>query len=194
DGRRVRLPPEEAQGGGRALPGGGPGLPVPGVAGPGVLRGGPMLHRPEGQAEGPRRPEDRRQEVPQTPAGEGRHQADRGPREDCAGQGDKVRGGQGGRRPPNPLSPCHPCNLSPCQLRRVLMSRLLRLTVLALLLLLSAGAAPAQAQEGEAPARNPPETLLELIVAGGPLNVAFLAVLGLFSLVGLTVILERLVN
>ena len=31
-------------------------------------------------------------------------------------------------------------------------------------------------------------------MAGGPLNVAFLALLGLFSLAGLTVILERLVN
>src|SRR5436190_2205786 len=44
------------------------------------------------------------------------------------------------------------------------------------------------------PARKPPETLLELIVAGGPLNIAFLSVLGLFSLVAVAVILERLVN
>jgi len=39
-----------------------------------------------------------------------------------------------------------------------------------------------------------PETLLELIVAGGPVNIAFMGVLGLFSLVGLAVILERLWN
>jgi biopolymer transport protein ExbB len=43
-------------------------------------------------------------------------------------------------------------------------------------------------------ARKAPETLLELIVAGGPLNIAFLSVLGLFSLVALTIILERSVN
>lgn len=42
--------------------------------------------------------------------------------------------------------------------------------------------------------RKAPATLLELIVAGGPLNVGFLLVLGLFSLVALSVILERLVN
>jgi biopolymer transport protein ExbB len=50
--------------------------------------------------------------------------------------------------------------------------------------------------KGDAPApeRTPPETLLELIVAGGPLNIGFLVVLGLFSLVALAVILERLVN
>jgi biopolymer transport protein ExbB len=42
--------------------------------------------------------------------------------------------------------------------------------------------------------RKVPETLLELIVAGGPLNIGFLAVLGLFSLAALTVILERLMN
>jgi biopolymer transport protein ExbB len=44
------------------------------------------------------------------------------------------------------------------------------------------------------PTKQTPETLLELIVAGGPLNIGFLAVLGLFSLVALSVILERLVN
>jgi biopolymer transport protein ExbB len=77
--------------------------------------------------------------------------------------------------------------------------------------LLFAGAPSAKAQEADkvtdqakapaaksdapdAPTRKPPETLLELIVAGGPLNIAFLAVLGLFSLLGLTVILERFVN
>jgi biopolymer transport protein ExbB len=45
-----------------------------------------------------------------------------------------------------------------------------------------------------APDKKVPETLLELIVAGGPLNIAFIAVLGLFSLLGLAIILERLVN
>jgi biopolymer transport protein ExbB len=85
------------------------------------------------------------------------------------------------------------------------------LPLLAFILVLSAGAPPTCAEEGgkateeakataagegdgSAPARKPPETLLELIVAGGPLNIAFLGVLALFSLVGLTVILERLVN
>jgi biopolymer transport protein ExbB len=85
--------------------------------------------------------------------------------------------------------------------------------LLALWLLLSAGAVPGKAaedakdtDEAKAPAggkseapdpaseRKLPDTLLELIVAGGPLNIAFLGVLGLFSLVALTVILERLVN
>src|SRR5689334_7096677 len=42
--------------------------------------------------------------------------------------------------------------------------------------------------------REVPKTLIELVVAGGPLNIAFMTVLGLFSLVGLAVILERLVN
>ncbi len=85
--------------------------------------------------------------------------------------------------------------------------------LLAFFLLLSAAASSAAArdslkvmQEAKAasPAKNDvpapsetkktPETLLELIVAGGPLNIGFIAVLGLFSLVGLAVILERLVN
>ena len=80
--------------------------------------------------------------------------------------------------------------------------------LLAFFLLLSTGAISARAQadgkaadraktatgKSDAPARKAPETLLELIVAGGPLNIAFLSVLGLFSLVALTVILERLVN
>jgi biopolymer transport protein ExbB len=85
--------------------------------------------------------------------------------------------------------------------------------LLAFWLLLSASAVPARAavdsrdaDEAKAPAaskgdapdpgseRQLPETLLELIVAGGPLNIAFLGILGLFSLVALTVILERLVN
>jgi biopolymer transport protein ExbB len=85
-----------------------------------------------------------------------------------------------------------------------------RLSFLALFLLLTAGASHATAQvspkttdqaagpaawKADAPAQQgAPETLLELIVAGGPLNVGFLAVLGLFSLVALTVILERLAN
>src|SRR5437899_499582 len=85
------------------------------------------------------------------------------------------------------------------------------LSLLILFLLLSAGASSAGAQDagkvtdqatakspgqGEAstPERKTPETLLELIVAGGPLNISFLALLGLFSLVALAVILERLVN
>ncbi len=77
-----------------------------------------------------------------------------------------------------------------------------RLPFVALFLLLAA-AAPLAAAEGAprgadqaapAAARQAPQTLLELIVAGGPLNVGFLAVLGLFSLVALTVILERLAN
>jgi biopolymer transport protein ExbB len=54
-------------------------------------------------------------------------------------------------------------------------------------------AAPVADTSGS-PARQVPETLLELIVAGGPVNMAFMAVLGLFSLVGLAVILERLWN
>ncbi len=81
---------------------------------------------------------------------------------------------------------------------------------LVLFLLLWVASSPAQAQEGkvvekaqgpsasksdtEPPPRKVPETLLELIVAGGPLNIAFLGVLGLFSLVAMAVILERLVN
>ena len=69
--------------------------------------------------------------------------------------------------------------------------------------LLCAGASRAEAQdtarapkqaEASSPAKKPPETLLELIVAGGPLNIAFLGVLGLFSLVAFAVILERLVH
>jgi biopolymer transport protein ExbB len=87
-----------------------------------------------------------------------------------------------------------------------------RLLFLIALVLLSAGAAPAEgpdagkvsdqaaapsAGKGDAApaeARKAPQTLLELIVAGGPLNIGFLGVLGLFSLVGLAVILERLVH
>jgi biopolymer transport protein ExbB len=93
------------------------------------------------------------------------------------------------------------------------MTRLLRsiflLSLLTLLLLPAASVSQAadkkadkvmdQAQGADsakraAPAKKAPETLWELIVAGGPLNMGFLAVLGIFSLVGLTVILERLVN
>ncbi len=84
-----------------------------------------------------------------------------------------------------------------------------RLSLFALFLLLCAAAparaaedgkpaeeakAPAAGKEEAPPARKPPETLLELVVAGGPLNIAFLSVLGLFSLIALAVILERLVN
>lgn len=46
----------------------------------------------------------------------------------------------------------------------------------------------------ESPAKKAPETILELIVAGGRLNIGFLAVLGTFSLVAVAVILERMVN
>jgi biopolymer transport protein ExbB len=76
------------------------------------------------------------------------------------------------------------------------MVRLLRWSCLVVLLLLWAAAARAEEAKPPAhtPARKAPETLLELIVAGGPLNIAFLSVLGLFSLVALAVILERLVN
>jgi biopolymer transport protein ExbB len=84
--------------------------------------------------------------------------------------------------------------------------------LLTLFLLLCADAAPAAPDSGkttdaarkaspekapvptDAGARKSPQTLLELIVAGGPLNIGFLLVLGLFSLVALSVILERLVN
>src|SRR6266542_4934830 len=94
-----------------------------------------------------------------------------------------------------------------------LVPRNCQLAFLTFFLLLSAGAPPAAAQDagkvtdqatakspdkGEAsastPERKTPETLLELIVAGGPLNISFLSVLGLFSLVALAVILERLAN
>jgi biopolymer transport protein ExbB len=54
--------------------------------------------------------------------------------------------------------------------------------------------APAGQDAESAPAKKTPGTLLELILAGGPLNMAFIGVLGFFSLVGLAVILERLVN
>ncbi len=52
--------------------------------------------------------------------------------------------------------------------------------------------APPSASQGQA--KKMPGTLLELIVAGGPVNIAFISVLGLFSLAGLAVILERLWN
>jgi biopolymer transport protein ExbB len=77
------------------------------------------------------------------------------------------------------------------------------LCLLVVFLLLAAGASLARAADGaavtaqgpgEAPAQKVPETLLELILAGGPLNIGFMSVLGLFSLVALAVILERLVN
>src|SRR5579871_5335013 len=70
-----------------------------------------------------------------------------------------------------------------------------RLSILALFLLPAAAAAAdaANGADAAAPAKAP-ETLLELVLAGGPLNIGFLAVLGLFSLVSLAVILERLAN
>lgn len=65
----------------------------------------------------------------------------------------------------------------------------------AVVVLLLLSRAPLRADTGEtAPATKMPVTLLELIVAGGPVNIAFLSVLGLFSFVGLSVILERLWN
>ena len=58
---------------------------------------------------------------------------------------------------------------------------------------------PAAVDEASAPpsllsSEKPPETILELIVAGGPMNIAFMIGLGLFSLVAAAVALERLVN
>ena len=52
---------------------------------------------------------------------------------------------------------------------------------------------PADSATGSA-GRKPPETLLEMIVAGGALNIAFMVTLGVFSLAGVSVTLERLVN
>jgi biopolymer transport protein ExbB len=71
---------------------------------------------------------------------------------------------------------------------------LLALFLLPAALPLARAEEPASPPKSEAPARKQPETLLELILAGGPLNLAFLGVLGLFSLAGFAVILERLVN
>lgn len=45
-----------------------------------------------------------------------------------------------------------------------------------------------------ASAKKPPETLWQMIVAGGPLNLGFMGFLALISLVALTVTLERMVN
>lgn len=42
--------------------------------------------------------------------------------------------------------------------------------------------------------KKPPETILEMIVAGGTLNIAFMVGLGIFSLAGATVTLERIAN
>jgi biopolymer transport protein ExbB len=78
-----------------------------------------------------------------------------------------------------------------------------QLALLALFLLFCVYVAAANAQDAgkvtdqataPSPDKKVPETLLELIVAGGPLNIAFITVLGLFSLLGLAIILERLVN
>lgn len=59
-------------------------------------------------------------------------------------------------------------------------------------------AVPAAASETDtssmAAAKKPPGNLWEMIVAGGPLNVAFMGVLGLISLVAAAVALERLAN
>lgn len=45
-----------------------------------------------------------------------------------------------------------------------------------------------------ASAKTPPGSLWEMIVAGGPLNIAFMSFLGLISLVAAAVALERLTN
>ncbi len=89
------------------------------------------------------------------------------------------------------------------------MSRLARWTCPIVLLLLVLLMAPLHAQSGgekqgektteeaqgpSAQKKKSPETLLELIVAGGPLNMAFLSVLGFFSMVAGAVILERFWN
>src|SRR5947199_159802 len=52
------------------------------MAGPGILRGGPLFHRPQGYAQGARRLADRRQEVPQACAGQGCRQVDCGSQEE----------------------------------------------------------------------------------------------------------------
>src|SRR5207247_1021600 len=90
--------------------------------------------------------------------------------------------------------------------RRLFMTRLLPLACVLLLCAapFSFGAADggkvtdqakvAPAGQDTEPARKTHETLAELILAGGPLNIAFIGVLGLFSLLALAVILERLVN
>jgi len=66
--------------------------------------------------------------------------------------------------------------------------------LLFLLAWVSVSSAADTAKPAEPPAKKMPETFLELITAGGPLNIAFISVLGLFSLFGLAVILERFVN
>ena len=85
-----------------------------------------------------------------------------------------------------------------------LLRRNYGLSLLVLVLLLGGGVAlaapsdqatgPARGEVATATAHKPPDTLLDLILAGGPLNIGFISVLGLFSMIGFAVILERLVN
>jgi biopolymer transport protein ExbB len=56
-------------------------------------------------------------------------------------------------------------------------------------------ATASEADTGSTPsAKKPPGNLWEMIVAGGPLNIAFMGFLGLISLVAAAVALERLTN
>lgn len=73
------------------------------------------------------------------------------------------------------------------------MAKWLRSTP-ALLLLWALFAAAPGLQARETAAREPPATLMDMIEESGSSGVAFMIVLGLFSLAGLAVILERLVN
>lgn len=71
-----------------------------------------------------------------------------------------------------------------------------RLSITALLAL-HLTAVPLYAQDASPAAESAvqaPDTFLGLIIAGGPLNIVFISILGLFSLVALAVIFERLVN
>jgi biopolymer transport protein ExbB len=74
--------------------------------------------------------------------------------------------------------------------------RLTRGSLLLAFLLFNATAVHA-AEVAEGPSagtRQVPETLFDLIVAGGPLNIGFISVLGLMSLVAVAITLERAVN
>jgi biopolymer transport protein ExbB len=50
------------------------------------------------------------------------------------------------------------------------------------------------AAESASGKNDAPETLLDMILAGGLLNIVFMTVLGIFSIAAVTVIIERLVN
>lgn len=78
-------------------------------------------------------------------------------------------------------------------------TRFAKLLPLAALVFLLLSLAPARAADDVADGPSPserkvPQTLIELIVAGGPLNIGFISVLGLLSMVALAVTLERLMN